>query len=50
MPKSANKTKRPETNFGLTTDYLNEKYEAILIKFKIRISQVIAKIELKQRS
>ena len=46
MPKI--KTKKTGTSFGLETDSLIEKYETILIKFKISISQLIAKILLKQ--
>ena len=38
------------TNSDLTTDPLIEKYQTISIKFRIRISQLIAKIELKQQS
>ena len=38
------------TNFDLTTDPLIEKYQTISIKFRIRISQLLAKIELKQQS
>ena len=47
--KNTKKTKKTGTNFDLTTDSSIEKYYTILIKFKIRISQLIAKI-LKQRS
>ena len=36
-------------NFDVTTGSLIEKYLTISINFQIRISQVIAKIELKQR-
>ena len=50
MPKNINKRKKTETNFDLTTDSLIEKYSSISIKFKIRISQLIVKIELKKRS
>ena len=49
MPKNTNKTKKNSTNFDLTTDSSTEKYYTILIKCKIRISQLIAKILLKQR-
>ena len=37
-------------NFNLTTGFGIEKYSIISIKFKIRISQLVAKINLKQRS
>ena len=50
MPKNTNKTKNTGTNFGLATDFLIEKYQAISMKFKIRISQLIATVLLKQRS
>ena len=50
MPKNTNKTKKTGTNLDLTSDSLIEKYWTISIKFKIRISQLIAKILLKQRS
>ena len=50
MPKNANKTKNTRTNLDQKTDHLIEKYLTISIKFKICISQIIAKIELKQRS
>ena len=56
MPKNTNKTKKKKkrkkkngTNFDLTTDSLIEKYQTISIKFKIPISQLIAKNLLKQR-
>ena len=49
MPKNANKIKK-RTNFDVTTDSLIEKFLTISIKFKIRISLVLAKIELKQQS
>ena len=39
-----------KSRFDLTTDSLIEKYETISIKIKIRISQFIVKILLKQRS
>ena len=48
MPRNTNKTKKQRTNFDLATDSSIEKYLAILIKFEIRISQLIAKITLKQ--
>ena len=38
------------TNSDLTTDPLIEKYQTISIKFRIRISQLVAKIELKQQN
>ena len=38
------------TNFQLTTDSLTEKYYAISIKIKIRIYQLLTKIELKQQN
>ena len=47
MPKKISKTKKNGTNFDLATDSLIEKHQTISIKFKIRISQLIAKIELK---
>ena len=47
MPKNTSKTKKTGRNFDLTTDSLIEKYQTILIKSKIRISQLIAKILLK---
>ena len=50
MPKNTNKTRKTGTKFEPTTDSLIEKYETILIKLKICISQFIAKILLKQRS
>ena len=50
MLKDTNKTKRTKTNFDQTTDSLIEKYYTISIRFKIRISQLIAKILLKQQS
>ena len=46
MPKNTNKTKKKQKNFNLTTDY----YKTISIKFKIHISQLSGKIELKQQS
>ena len=49
MPKNTKNTKKARTNFDLTTDPLIEKYQTISIKFKIHISQLIAKILLKQR-
>ena len=45
MLKNTNKTKKTGTNFDLTTDFLIKKYETISIKFKIRVSQLIANIE-----
>ena len=51
MPKKRKKKeKKVGTNFDLTTDSVIEKYQAILTKFKIRISQIIAKILPKQQS
>ena len=50
MPKNTNKTKNTGTTFGLATDFLIEKYQAISMKFKIRISQLITTVLLKQRS
>ena len=38
------------TNFNLATNSKIEKYQTILIKSKIRIAQLIAKIVLKQQS
>ena len=49
MPKNTNTTKN-RTNFDLTTDSLIDKYQAILMKFKIGISQLFANILHKQRS
>ena len=45
-----NNAKKTGTNFDLTTDFSIEKYQTISIKFKIRISQFISKIEHKQQS
>ena len=42
--------KKPASNFESATDSSIEKYQTILIKFKIRISRLIAKILLKQRN
>ena len=42
--------KKPASNFESATDSSIEKYQTILIKFKIRISQLITKILLKQRN
>ena len=50
MSKNTNEKKKVGTNFDFTTGYLIKKYFTISINFKIRISQVIAKIEMKQRS
>ena len=47
MSKNANEKKKVGTNFDF--GYLIKKYFTISINFKIRISQVIAKIEMKQR-
>ena len=49
MSKNTNKTKKFTANFNLT-DSLIEKHKAISVKLKIRISQLIGKILLKQRS
>ena len=49
MSKNTNEKKKVGTNFDFTTGYLIKKYFTISINFKIRISQVIAKIEMKQR-
>ena len=40
------KAKKAGTHFNMTTDSLIEKYYTVSIKFKIFISQLIAKIEL----
>ena len=50
MPKNAKEAKNPDINYDLTTGPLIEKNQTISKKFKIRISQLIAKIPLKQRS
>ena len=51
MPKKNMQDKRKNgKNFGLTTDSLIEKYQTISINFKIRVSQLIAKIEREQQS
>ena len=50
MPKNTNKTKNTGTIFGLATDFVIEKYQAISMKFKIRISQLITTVLLKQQS
>ena len=50
MPKNTGKAKKPGIDFDLITDSFIEKFEAISIKFKIRISQLIAKLLLKQQS
>ena len=47
MPRNRNKTKKPGQIF-IWHDI--PKMKTILIKFKIRISQLIAKILIKQRS
>ena len=47
MPKNTNKTKKNRTNFDLTSHSLIGKYQTISVKFKIVISQRIAKILLK---
>ena len=47
MPKNRNKTKNSKTNFDLTA---NSSMENVSIMFKFRISQLIAKILLKQQS
>ena len=46
MPKK----KKNETNFDLTADSLIEKYQTISLNFKICISQLVAKLLLKQRT
>ena len=48
MPKNTSKAKKVGTNFNLTTDSSIETYYTILMKIKILISQLIAKILLKQ--
>ena len=48
MPKNTNKTKSTGTNFDLKTVSLIEIYQTISKKFKIGISQLFAKILLKQ--
>ena len=48
MPKNTNKTKNTGTNFDLKTVSLIEIYQTISKKFKIGVSQLIAKILLKQ--
>ena len=50
MPKNKNKLKKNRTNFDLTIDSLIEKNQTISIKFKIRTSQLIAKILLKEEN
>ena len=51
MPKSTNKTKkRGRGNFDLATNSIIEKNETISVTFKIRITQLTAKLLLKQRS
>ena len=49
MPKNTNKKKKTGTNFNLTTESLIVKYQIISVNFKIRISQLISKILLRQR-
>ena len=48
MPKNKNKAKKVGKNFDLTTDSSIGTYYTILMKIKILISQLIAKILLKQ--
>ena len=52
MLKNTNKTQKTGANFDLTTNYFNliKKYSPISIKSKICISQLLAKILLKQQS
>ena len=52
MPENVNETKKSGTNSDIATDSWIEKYypNNILIKFEIRISQLIAKILFKQRA
>ena len=50
MPKYTNKTKEIGTIFDLTTDFLIKKYWTISIKLKTFISQIIARILLKQQN
>ena len=51
MPKNINKMKKARTNFDLTTDSQIEKWfnfqKTVLVKFKIRIAQLIAKISIR---
>ena len=51
MPKNINKMKKARTNFDLTTDSQIEKWfnfqKTVLIKFKTRIAQLIAKISIR---
>ena len=48
MIENTNKAEKIGTNFDLTTDSIIEKNKTI--KFKIHISNLTVKIELKQRS
>ena len=49
MIENTNKAEKIGTNFDLTTDSIIEKKNKT-IKFKIHISKLTVKIELKQRS
>ena len=50
MLKNTNKTRKTVTNFNLTTHSLDEKNYSISTKFKICISQLIAKTLLKNEA
>ena len=47
---SKTKTNETRTNFDQTTDSLIENHQTIYITFKTHISELIAKIGLKERS